>query len=119
MANTLFRPKPEQEKRKVQILVRCTQEEATQVRHGAAVRKMDVAEFVRRAALGRRADVDHQTEIVLALSSITREIRALHAAMVEHGVSPPEEALLPLILEARKAIMKVSDPRGATAVGKG
>ncbi|MCK4132587.1 hypothetical protein HFK86_09530 [Ralstonia pseudosolanacearum] len=72
---------------------------------------MDVSEFARRAALGRKADVDHQTEAVLALSAITREVRALHAAMVQHGVTPPEADLLPVILEARRAIFGVSGVR--------
>lgn len=57
--------------------------------------------------------MDHQTEAVLALSAITREVRALHAAMIKHGVTPPQADLLPMILEARQAILRVSRARQA------
>lgn len=53
-------------------------------------------------------DVDFETEIVLALSDITRSVRALHAAMVERGIAPPEADLLPLILDARAAMLRIS-----------
>ncbi|ART61447.1 hypothetical protein CBP36_20995 (plasmid) [Acidovorax carolinensis] len=69
---------------------------------------MDESEFIRRAALGRKADVDFETEIVLSLSDITRAVRALHAALLEHKIAPPEAELLPLILEARAAIQRIS-----------
>jgi len=95
--------KPDAEKRTVPTLIRWTEDEAQKVRHSASIRQMDVAEFIRRAALGRKADVDFETEIVLALSDITRAMRVMHAAMVERGIAPPEAELLPLILEARAA----------------
>lgn len=69
---------------------------------------MDVSDFMRRAALGRKADVDYETEIVLALSDITRVIRGFHAALVERGITPPEDELRPVILEARAAILRIS-----------
>lgn len=106
---TLFVAKKDSERRSKRIVLRVTADEEAKVRAAADARKMDVAEFARRAMLGRRADVDHITDAVLALSSITREIRALHAAMVERGLAPPNEALLPVILEARAAILKVAD----------
>ncbi|WP_454734301.1 plasmid mobilization protein [Cupriavidus pauculus] len=109
MPRTYFQKKPDAEKRSVQMVVRWTPDEAQKVRHSAGIRHMDVAEFIRRAALGRKADVDYETEVVLALSAITREVRALHAAMVEHGLKPPEAELLPLILEARQAILRVAE----------
>jgi len=93
------------------MLVRWTPDEAQKVRHSAGVRQMDVAEFIRRAALGRKADVDHETEAVLALSAITREVRALHAAMAKLGVTPPEADLLPVILEARQAILRIAEAK--------
>ncbi|WP_240435337.1 plasmid mobilization protein [Ralstonia solanacearum] len=107
----LFTLKDEAEKRSKRIVIRVTTDEELKIKRAAAVRQMDVSEFARRAALGRKADVDHQTEAVLALSAITREVRALHAAMVEHGVTPPEADLLPVILEARQAILRVSEVR--------
>ncbi|WP_224001593.1 plasmid mobilization protein [Cupriavidus pinatubonensis] len=109
----LFTLKDEAEKRSKRIVIRVTTAEEMKIKRAAAVRQMDVSEFTRRAALGRKADVDHQTEAVLALSAITREVRALHAAMVKLGVTPPEAELLPVILEARQAILRVSEARPA------
>jgi hypothetical protein len=108
MAKSHFQKKPDAEKRTVPTLIRWTEDEAQKVRHSASIRQMDVAEFIRRAALGRKADVDFETEIVLALSDITRSVRALHAAMVERGIAPPEADLLPLILDARAAMLRIS-----------
>lgn len=109
----LFVVKEDGERRSKRIVLRVTAAEDHKIKAAAAARKMDVAEFARRAMLGRRADVDHITDAVLALSSITREIRALHAAMVERGFAPPEASLLPVILEARAAILKVADTNRA------
>lgn len=111
MAQTTFQTKPNDQKRRVPLPVLWTQDEAEKVRHSAGIRQLTVGEFIRRAALGRRADVDMETEIVLALSHITGSVRALHAALVEHKIAPPEAELLPLILEARAAILQVSKVR--------
>lgn len=107
--STLFKSKPEAEKRNVRIPVRCTQAEADDVRRRADMRQMTVSEFMRRTALGRRADVDYETEIILGLRAITNEIRRLHGSMVERGETPPEEALLRVIVEVRKAMLKISN----------
>ncbi|MHA6829175.1 plasmid mobilization protein [Ralstonia pseudosolanacearum] len=109
----LFTTKDEAEKRSKRIVMRVTAAEELKIKRAAAVRQMDVSEFARRAALGRKADVDHETEAVLALSAITREVRAMHAAMLKHGITPPEADLLPVILEARQAILRVSEARQA------
>lgn len=105
----LFVQKRESERRSKRIVVRVNADEEAKIRAAADARKMDVAEFARRAMLGRRADVDHITDAVLALSSITREVRALHAAIVERNLAPPNDTLLPVILEARAAILKVAN----------
>ena len=63
---------------------------------------------IRCAALGRKADVDFETEIVLALSELTRCVRMIHAALVDEGLNPGEEVWLPVILEARAAMLRIS-----------
>lgn len=108
MAKSHFQKKADDQKRSVPTLIRWTESEVQKVRQSAGIRHMDVAEFIRRAALGRKADVDYEIEIVLALSDITRAVRAMHAAMVAQGIAPPEDQLLPLILEARAAILRIS-----------
>ncbi len=104
----LFKKKSAQELKSVRYQIRLTTDDDEKIRHSASIRQMDVSEFIRRAALGRKANVDYETEIVLALIDITRAIRALHAAMVEQKFPPPEELLLPVILEARAAMLRIS-----------
>lgn len=55
----LFVAKPDGERRSKRIVLRVTADEELKVKAAAEARKMDVAEFARRAMLGRRADVDH------------------------------------------------------------
>ena len=104
----LFKKKTEHELKSVRYQIRLTAKDDEKIRHSAKIRQMDVSEFIRRAALGRKANVDYETEIVLALSDSTRAIRALHAAMVERGIPPPEDLLLPIIVGAGDAIMRIS-----------
>lgn len=108
MPKPLFTKKDDSERRSIRKVFRVTAAEDQKIRHSASIRQMEDSEFIRRAALGRKADVDFETEIVVALSDITRAVRAIHAAMVERNIAPPEAALLPLILEARAAIQRIS-----------
>lgn len=104
----LFKTKPAEQVKSIRLEVRLNASEHERIRKAADVRKMPVSEFIRRAALGRRADVDYQTDIVLALSDVTRSMRALHAAVVARGIQPPEEEWLPVILEVSEAILRIS-----------
>ncbi|MEB0082315.1 hypothetical protein QN379_09835 [Glaciimonas sp. Gout2] len=104
----LFKKKDPSELRSVARRIRLTEEEDKKIRHSASIRQMDISEFIRRAALGRKANVDYETEIVLALSDVTRVIRGLHAALVERGITPPEDEWRPVILDARAAILRIS-----------
>lgn len=108
MARAHFKKLSDGEKRSVQMLVRWTQDEALLVRKKAKGCTLQVNEFVRRAALGRRVDVDFVTDIVLELSDLTRAIREMHAEMTRLGIAPPEERLLTLILEARAAMLRIA-----------
>lgn len=103
----LFKPKAEADSKSVRYQIRLGAKDDQTIRRSASIRQMTVSEFIRRAALGRRADVDYETEIVLALSNITNAIRVFHAAMIEQGIEPPEELLRPVILEARAAILRI------------
>lgn len=108
MAIHHFKKKDDSERRKIRKVFRVTEEEDQQISKSASVRQLDESEFMRRAALGRRADVDYDTEIVLALSGITRAVRGMHAGMVERGIAPPETEMLSLIRDARSAIQRIS-----------
>lgn len=108
MSRRIFKAKDANERRSLRKVFRVTEDESKQIKKAADDRQMDEGEFMRRAALGRRADVDHETEIVLALSEVTRAVRAIHADLIARGIAPPEEALLPLILDARAAMLRIS-----------
>jgi uncharacterized protein (DUF1778 family) len=105
----LFKTKEASERRSLTLKVRVTVEEHQLIIQNAKVRQMDVSEFMRRTALLRRADVDYETEMVLALSTSTRVIRELHAGMVERGIAPPVDELRSAILDSRSAILRISN----------
>ena len=105
----LFTAKASADLRSVRYPILLTQEEAETIRHSASIRNMSVAEFMRRAALARKADVNYETQIVLELSDIIRAIRAIHKQMVEMQIPPPEEIWSPLIDEAISAILRVGN----------
>ena len=103
----LFEKKDPSEVRSVRQPVLLTVTEKEQIAHLAGIRKLPVADYMRRAALGRRADVDYQTDIVLALSEVVKKIRALRASMVAHGHVPPDDLLLAVINEAIAAMLRI------------
>lgn len=108
----LFKNKDPATVRSVRYPILLTEEEAETIRHSASIRQMSVADFMRRAALGRKADVDFETEIVVALNGLRRtimELHELHAAMVERGLQPPADDWRPVILEARAAIERITN----------
>lgn len=107
MTYKLFTPKPGAERRTVSKLIKWTVDEMRAVEHSASIRQLNVAEFIRRAALGRRADVRYDTEIVLALRDTTRSIRELRAALLDKGFVPPDTAIQGLIDEAIAAMVRI------------
>lgn len=104
----LFTKKADADKATVPTLVKWTTADIEKVRESAALRKMSVNEFIRRAALGRKADVDIDTDIILSLSDLTRAIRSIHADMISKNIKPPEVELLEIINSARSAIQRIS-----------
>lgn len=104
----LFEKKPDDQVRIKRIPVLVTVEEHDQIKSKAKKRNLNASDYMRRAALGRRADVDHETAIVLALSDHTRSIRELHAAYLEKGDVPPEPLLAILIQEAKAAMLRIT-----------
>lgn len=104
----LFKKKDPASVRSVRCPILLTEEEAAAIRKSASIRQMSVAEFIRRAALGRRADVDYNAKAVLVLSAITWQIRELHAGLVSHSISVQEDGLAELIIEARAAMIRIT-----------
>lgn len=104
----LFKLKPEAERRSKQLLVRVNEEELDKIQAAANIRQLDVAEFMRRAALGRKADVRYETENGLQLIDVVRAIRAIHKDMLDRQITPPDEIWLPIVEQAVAAMLRIS-----------
>jgi uncharacterized protein (DUF1778 family) len=107
MATKLFKKADPTTHKNATVLVRMSQADREEIRHLANIRQMSVSEFIRRAALGRRADVDYETETILILSEVTKRMRALHAGMVDHGIVPNEDAMRVVIHAAKVAMLRI------------
>lgn len=104
----LFKKLPEAERKSARLEVRLTQKEAKSISDSARIRNLSVAEFIRRTALGRRADVKYETEIVLALRDVVQAIRIFHSTLLEMGIAPTTEEWRPLIHQASAAMARIS-----------
>ncbi|MHB1619702.1 MAG: plasmid mobilization protein [Sulfuricella sp.] len=105
----LFKKMPPTERKTVRYEVRMTRKEADAIRASAETRCISVSDFMRRAALGRRADIRFETEIVLSIRSIVQSIRNLHATFIAQGIAPPTGELGPLLDEAIAALQRISE----------
>jgi len=103
-----FQSKPEDEKRTVRRPIRLTPKEDERIREAADIRQMDVAEFMRRAALGRKADVRYEGQVILELRMVVEAIRSFHKEYVGRGLEPPKEALEAIILHAIEAMKRIA-----------
>ena len=89
------------------IPVLFTAKEGQKVRNKARIRNLHVSEYMRRVALGRRADVQMETHAILALHHVIQELRTLNKGLVEQGVNPVASEMLALIREAGAAIKRI------------
>lgn len=104
----LFKPKPEEQRRSITRKVRLTQKEDETITEAAEIRRLDVSEFIRRAALGRKADVRYEYQIILELRAVVEALRAAHREFIARGMEPPKEAFSALIQEAIEAMRRIS-----------
>jgi uncharacterized protein (DUF1778 family) len=103
----LFKKKEDAEKGLKRREFRLTADEDRQICDAAALRQINVSDFIRRAALGRKADVKVEVEIVLMLIEVVKDIRALHAAVLATGALPPEAEWQPVIDQAVAAMLRI------------
>ena len=103
----LFQKKDDANKRTIRCELRLTTEEDREIRNAAGIRQLDVSDFIRRAALGRKADVKMEVEAILALIDVVREIRQLHAAVLVTGALPPEAQWQPVMDAAVAAMLRI------------
>lgn len=101
----LFKTKPADEKRSIRYPILLTEKEAMAIRNSALIRNLSVAEFIRRAALGRKADVRYETEIVLALREVAHAIKKMHADFVEKKILPTEFVEWRVVIQQATAAM--------------
>lgn len=104
----LFKKTPVTKKKSVRFEIRLSEEDAEIIRTSAHIRNLSVADFMRRASLGRRADVNYETEIVLTLRDVVQSIRLLHSALINEGIVPPQDVWKLLIDEALAAMLRIS-----------
>lgn len=105
----LFQKIDDEKRRSIRYPILLTQKEAETIRFSAKARNLSVAEFIRRAALGRKADLRYETEIILELREVTQAIRRMHADLVERNMLPSEiEDWLPVIQHAIAATLRIS-----------
>ena len=106
----LFKTKPAHEKRIIRYPILLTEQEAETIRHAALIRNLSVADFIRRAALGRKADVKFETQIVLALCSLVNEIKNMHAGIAKNMKLPAEFVEWRVVIRAaQEAIAKINE----------
>lgn len=103
----LFKKLPDAEKKMVRLEILLSKREAEDIRAFALIRNLSNSEFVRRASLGRRADVGLEVEIILCLREVVQSIRLLHANYVAQGVPIPKAELEKLMDHALGSMLKI------------
>ena len=104
-----FRKVEATKKRTINYMIRLTEEEAETIRTSALVRKLSVAEFMRRAALGRKADVNYETEIVRMLNHSVTVMKDMTTVMRESKIAIPVTEMRELMSYMSEAIKKIDN----------
>lgn len=107
--NKLFKAIPSDELRSVRFAIRATEAEAADIRQAASIRNLSVADYIRRAALGRKADVRIETDIILGLGNCVQAIRDLRTNYLEKGFEPPTESMNGVVRQCTAAILRVGE----------
>lgn len=94
--------------RRTEILrVRVSKTEKASYEAQAALRKLDMSEYVRRCVDGRRADVRVEVDMILAVRQVANAIRGLHSEFVRQQIPPPEAELSQVLKEAVSTIISL------------
>jgi hypothetical protein len=90
------------------------EKEAEKIRKSAKDRQLSMAEFMRRAALGRKAPVNYDVELFLALRKLDQSINSigdLHKAMIERGITPPVDDWRLVKMDIRFAVVRLAQKK--------
>lgn len=104
----LFKKMPIEERKIFRCEIRLTAVDAATISASARMRNLSVCEYMRRTALGRRADVCYESQMVLALTDVVEAFKMLHAAVTEHRILPTDHEWDPVIEEAVVAMQRIS-----------
>lgn len=99
---------PIEERKIFRCEIRLTAIDAATVSAAARARNLSVCEYMRRTALGRRADVCYESQMVLELTDVVETFKILHATVVEYGYLPVNQEWDPVIEEAVAAMQRIS-----------
>lgn len=105
----LFQVKAAHLKRTIRYPILLTEAEAGKIKELAGLRNLSVAEFIRRAALGKKAKVHPETDLVIAVSQATYAIREVHAYNKAAGITNDEGRMARALEAATEAIIAVTD----------
>ena len=105
----LFKKMPIEARKISRFEIRLTATDAATISASAEARNLSMSDFMRRAALGRRADVHFETEIVISLREVAQSIQALHATFVKQGIPPPEAKIAELLDTAHGAMLQLQN----------
>ena len=109
LMSKLFKKIVAEERKSIRVECRLTVADAATISASAEMRNISVSDFMRRAALGRRADVHFETEIVISLREVAQSIQAMHAAYVRQGAPPPDTIIGELLDLARDAMLQLKN----------
>ena len=99
---------PIEERKIFRCEIRLTAIDAATISAAAKARNLSVCEYMRRTALGRRADVCYESQMVLALTDVVEAFKILHATVVEYGCLPVNQEWDPVIEEAVAVMQRIS-----------
>ena len=103
-----FKPKSDEERRDQRLVVRVNQAEREYIKHAADVRALDMSTFVRRAAMGRKADLQYEYQIVYDLRDVVAALKAIHGAILMTGAAPPEEEMTAALFTVVNAMNRIT-----------
>lgn len=104
----LFKKTPIEKRKIFRCEIRLSTNESAIISASAEMRNLSVSEYIRRTALGRRADVCYESKMVLALADVVEAFKILHATVVEYGYQPVNQEWDPVIEEAVAAMQRIS-----------
>ena len=107
-----FKEKDPEKVKSKRIQIRVTESDEFLIQQAAMIRNLSVGEFCRRAALGRKADVKYDIQIVLTVLRVNQTLRDMYHKYLEVGLAPPEDLMAKMLLDGIDAMKRISMTSG-------